>query len=57
MKKRKCQKCGVIKPIDMFTKEPRIVSGYLWKCKECEMADDMMFVENVRRAEFRRKCR
>ena len=37
--KRVCQKCGEEKPIEEFSKDSRIKSGYLWKCKMCEEED------------------
>ena len=56
-KKRKCQKCGVIKPLTEYSREPRIASGYLWKCKECERADDMFYADSVKSRDFRRRVR
>ena len=36
---RLCQKCFEFKPISEFSREPRIESGRLWKCKACEAKD------------------
>ena len=49
MEYRQCQKCGVTKPIDEFTKEPMIKSGRKWKCKTCEAEDEAMYVKATRR--------
>ena len=48
MEYRQCQKCGVVKPIDDFTKEPMIKSGRKWKCKTCESEDNAMYVKATR---------
>ena len=45
---RQCQKCYESKPLSEFTKDPRIESGHLWKCKECETSDLRKWVEHTR---------
>ena len=39
MKKKKCFKCGVVKPLDDFYLHPDTADGHLGKCKACTRAD------------------
>ena len=57
MKKRKCQKCGAIKPLTEFSVEPRIASGHLWKCKDCERFDGFLLNDSIKLGELKRRCR
>ena len=49
---RECQKCGSVKPISDFSRCSRIESGYLWKCKVCEMDDLRLYVQHTRKESF-----
>lgn len=33
---RKCQNCGIVKPISEFRATLKIHSGYYWDCRECQ---------------------